>query len=244
MKLLLSGEGKSDMGQNIPGGKGVEFQPGPMAWIVDRLLQSRLAYSLIESARQGSECVQLVSEADLGKAARKDSMLLPGARYGKNIFFTRNAALLGQRANAWRQETQSPVIAVLFRDGDGTRATPPAEWLQKRESIRRGFALAECETGVAMVPRPKSEAWLLCARRSPEYAHCAALEDAPGNDASPNSLKKQLAAAVGHEADASAQAEWVESGRIDPARIDMPSFNAFRDDLWQATDKVTGRMSG
>jgi hypothetical protein len=36
MILMLSGEGKSDIGHMVPGDSGMEYEPGPMAWIVDR----------------------------------------------------------------------------------------------------------------------------------------------------------------------------------------------------------------
>lgn len=89
-----------------------------------------------------------------------------------------------------------------------------------------------------MVPRPKSEAWLLCALKNAPYQHCQTLEDAPGNDASPRSLKKQLAAVIDHDPSAQEQADWVREGRVDPEQIDMPSFTAFRKALDSALDNV------
>jgi hypothetical protein len=242
MKLLLSGEGKTDMGQNVPAPQGVELRPGPMAWIVSRLLEEQLQYSLLEQHRQGADSVHLIDEAELGRsarAARRAGMRLAGIRYGRgNAYFTRNAELLGVRANELATDSGQPVIAVLFRDGDGTRATPRDEWQKKRDSIQRGFYLVECYTGVAMVPRPKSDAWLLCGMKARPYANCSALEDSPGNDHSPNSLKSQLIAVVGHEPYADEQSGWISSGRVDPALIDMPSFNVFREDLRQIAESI------
>lgn len=242
MKLLLSGEGKTDMGQNVPAPQGVELRPGPMAWIVNRLLEEQLQYSLLEQHRQGGDCVHLIDEVELGRrerSTRRAGMRLPGIRYGKgNAYFTRNAELLGVRANELATDSGQPVIAVLFRDGDGTRATPHDEWQKKRDSIRRGFDLVGCYTGVAMVPRPKSEAWLLCGMKAQPYANCAALEDSSGNDRSPNSLKSQLIAAAGHEPFADEQSGWISSGRVDSARIDMPSFNVFREELRQVAESI------
>lgn len=46
-----------------------------------------------------------------------------------------------------------------------------------------------------MVPRPKSEAWLLCALKPNPYQHCAALEEAPmATTAARTLLKPRLAA--------------------------------------------------
>jgi hypothetical protein len=99
--------------------------------------------------------------------------------------------------------------------------------------------MVECDTGVPMVPRPKSEAWLLCALRAPGYANCAPLEEASGNDASPNSLKKQLAARCGGaDPTADQQADWVMTGVVDSLRIDMPSFNAFKQALHTAAQSA------
>ncbi len=54
----------------------------------------------------------------------------------------------------------------------------------------------------------------------------------------PQSLKSQLDAAVGHEAHVEVQNEWITSGRVEPARIDMPSFNVFREDLRHVVESV------
>jgi hypothetical protein len=58
-------------------------------------------------------------------------------------------------------------------------------------SMLTGFEVEHISTGVPMIPKPKSEAWILCALRN-NYQHCAKLEDESGNDRSPNPLKQQL----------------------------------------------------
>lgn len=228
MKLLLSGEGKTDLGHNAPGDEGWEFQPGPMTWIVNRLMETRVGYSLLELHGTGGDCVRFVNETDLAQHGKSGPTKLAGIKYGRNTgLHTRSAQILGLLA-----KTESgPVIAILFRDGDGNHSASVADWQAKFDSISRGFKLAEFASGVPMVPRPKSEAWLLCALQGLSADGCSALEDAPGNDNSPNSLKQQLAALIGHEPSAEEQAEWVESGRVDPDNIRMPSFNKFRETL-------------
>ncbi len=42
MILMFSGEGKTDMGQMVPKDHGMKFKPGPMAWLVDRLVEKYL----------------------------------------------------------------------------------------------------------------------------------------------------------------------------------------------------------
>jgi hypothetical protein len=165
--------------------------------------------------------------------------LLPGVRFGKGTaFFTRNAQVLGLIALEDAQFTGRPVIAVLFRDGDGTRSMPKMQWQQKFDSIARGFELVDFTTGVPMVPRPKSEAWLICALKTPPSQDCDQLEDSPGNDGSPHALKSRLATLHGSEPGADVQAEWVRTGLVDPAAIDMPSCVAFRAALDHAAHAI------
>ena len=247
MRLMLSGEGPSDLGCERSIAEGKQFAPGPMAWMVDKILERcHTGYSLLETYQGGGDCVTYVSEKELTSVGKRRSpmgkrgALLPGVRFGKETaYFVRNAQTLGLLAKQKSEQEDRPVLAVLFRDGDGTQAMSMQVWQQKVDSMHRGFALVKCKTGVPMVPRPKSEAWLLCALRQPNYTNCESLEDASGNDASPNSLKKQLAARCGG-ADPSAdeQAEWVANGAVDPLRIDMPSFNAFKQALHQAAHKA------
>jgi hypothetical protein len=238
VKLLLSGEGKTDMGQNAPTETGWQFQPGPMAWMVDRLLEFRLGYSLLETFPDG-DTVKLVDEAELAQYAKSGPMKLPGLKYGKETgLFTRNAQALGLLAKEDRKASNQPVIAVLFRDADSTRSSSRQDWQNKFDSMLRGFAIAEFDAGVPMLPRPKSEAWLLCGLKQSANAECDSLEEAPGNDNSPKSLKKQLADLLGHEPSRAEQSEWIQHGDIDLESISMPSFAEFRKALKLAIDKV------
>lgn len=239
MILMLSGEGKTDMGQMVSTDRGMRFQPGPMAWIVDRLIEKRLDYSPIEVCLAGGEGVCFIDESELNKRGKKDPAILPGIKRGKGTaFFVRNANTLGIMAKALQKETGNEVIAVLFRDTDKTNAAASTLWQEKHDSIQLGFQRAEFSRGVAMLPLPKSEAWLLCALKQNPYQDCEKLEEASGNDNSPNSLKKQLEKIIGCEASAGEQADWVRSGRVDPQRIDMPSFNAFRGALNDAVNTL------
>jgi len=219
----------------------MEFVPGPMAWVVDKVLERHhTQYSLLEIHAAGGDCVMHVHETELAARGKRGSPLFPGVKFGKGTaFFTRNAQVLGLWAQQAAAKDGQPVLAVLFRDGDGVRATPTGQWQDKVDSMHRGFAMVACDTGVPMVPRPKSEAWLLCALRPPGYVNCAPLEDASGNDTSPNSLKRQLAALRdGEDPSAEQQAEWVKTGAVDPLHIDMPSFNAFKQALHTAAEKA------
>lgn len=140
MILMLSGEGKSDMGQTMPDATGIVYKPGPMAWMVDRLTEKRLGYSLLELQQQGAECVQFVSESELTQQDRPGPMLMRGLKRGKDTgLFIRNAQILGRLAKSLTQDGNKEVIAVLFRDADSTHACNADSWEEKRQSMERAL---------------------------------------------------------------------------------------------------------
>ena len=91
-----------------------------------------------------------------------------------------------------------------------------------------------------MLPKPKSEAWLLCAAKSYAYRGCDKLEDLSGNDDSPNSVKNKLDAAFNGHKSVAEQCEWLENNHFDEDRASaMPSFKAFREKLdWALTEAL------
>jgi hypothetical protein len=211
-----------------------------MAWIVDRLLErpGKLNYSLLELHGNGGDCICFLTETEL-TALRKlePQRLRRRTEKSDSQYFRMGAFLLGRHARGIAIERSAPVIAVLFRDADGTRSTPRTEWQSKFTSMQRGFKDADFQSGVPMVPRPKSEAWMLCGllKREDAGRNCNWLEDEPGNDASPRSLKGQLAKHLNcDEPTAEQQADLARSGQIDPEMIDLPSFAAFRNELDRA----------
>lgn len=248
MKLLLSGEGPTDIGANRPVAGGSEFVPGPMAELIDKCCEGALGYSLLDLQRDcpDEDFVRYLDRGELSQRKQQRAgrpLLLRGLK--------RPTGMAGPQAQAWTLgglaveqavADQAPVVAVLFHDSDGTWSVPHSQWRDLVTAIEHGFMLADCPTGVAMVPRPKSEAWLLCALEPQPYQHCDRLEEAPGNDSSPNALKPRLAELnEGEYPSGQEQAEWVRNGRIDPARIDIPSFRAFADRLDEVLGRVTGR---
>lgn len=259
LRLLLSGEGPTDMGRNQPTPGGMVFEPGPMAELIDRLIRTDPhfsswleAYSLLEMQRDDPDAdhVLYLSRGDLSQRKQQRQgrpLLLPGSKRPKGLSgSTAQAWMLGRLAVETAGHDPASgvrplVVAVLFHDSDGTRSVPRSQWQELVTAIEDGFAQAGCKTGVAMVPRPKSEAWLLCALKPSPYQHCDELEEAPGNDASPQALKTRLKAINDDNDPSSAeQADWVREGRIDPARIDMPSFRAFADRLAQVLAPSSG----
>lgn len=240
MLLLVSGEGPTDLGSMQPQAQGMGFQAGPMTVLIDCLLERILGYSAL-----AFESIQFVPKPELVHGERKNAgrqLRARGKRQPKeSIFYFENARRLALMAEKKSQELNRPVIPVLFRDADGTQSSGRGEWKAKWKSMEDGFVAGGSVVGVPMLPQPKSEAWLLCACRTPIYQHCERLEHESGNDAAPNALKQQLDEA---RAGATSGAELVEAitdGVIDPHRIDMPSFNEFKKRLTEVVDQLLER---
>lgn len=124
MILVLSGEGPTDIGTMRPTKAGWKFAPGPMAWIADKLLEhaSQLGYSVLDHHGEYGDCVYFLSEAELAARRLAKPIRLPTLASGKgNQGHLIGAFHLGRFARDIAGERNAPVIAVFFRDGDGTR---------------------------------------------------------------------------------------------------------------------------
>lgn len=240
MIFVASGEGSSDIGActNQTGRcSGTEFRAGPMAVILDKVVHSEINYSLLDSA-----AMEFVSEMTLAGLSRELPMALSAGkkRDYETAYHFKAARALARLAAERKAAEGCEVGAVLFRDADGTRSTERGLYEAKRKSIEDGFVAETFPHGVPMVPKPKSEAWLLCALKANPYQHCADLEESlSGNDKSPNPAKAQLEARLtqlGKEV--TDLSEMVKDGAIAPERIDMPSFNRFRERLVEVTQAM------
>jgi len=241
MKLLISGEGPSDLGAcNNAQGQCVDgdFNRGPMAVWLARLWENLISYNLLDV----SEAIVYVSEKLLAQRAKESGKRMMRLRGKKQeaetgLFFS-NAQQLGLTALQLAADHNTPVMAVLFRDADGTRSAPGQMWQAKWKSIVDGFSSVAFELGVPMLPKPKSEAWLLCAGQTGQHSH-GALETISGNDDSPNSAKKQWAALVGAQLSAAEEAEWCDAHPADwQGLLTMPSFKAFFDRFHQVANAI------
>lgn len=239
MHLLLSGEGRGDIGEcqlGLDRCDSHSFCPGPMSIIINQLLNNIQSYDS-EYLDPESELVSYVSESGLAAHyhGRTRGIGLPGKKRAvETRYYYNNARSLAQLARAKSEELGSPVIAILFRDADGTASAERGHWEAKRQSMLAGFAAENLQTGVAMIPKPKSEAWLLCAVKPNPYQHCQLLENESGNDRSANPLKRQLENALEGQSSAQEISDKLSNGDIDVLRIDMPSFNTFKRDLTDA----------
>jgi hypothetical protein len=221
--LVLSGEGNSDLGLFCQYEN--EFIAGSMYFIVDKIIEKKheLSYYACKD-----ELITFIPKVELTKLTKK----LPpytGKKASKGTaYFINNAIALAKIAKEKSKELDDEVIAILFRDSDGTNSTFKGMWEDKIESIENGFKIEQFTKGVAMIPKPKSESWLICTLKDKPYEQCSKLEERSGNDKSPDNLKDELES-LGIELQTIN--EMITDGRIDIEKIDMPSFKYFENRL-------------
>ncbi|HUY36848.1 MAG TPA: hypothetical protein VMV69_29280 [Pirellulales bacterium] len=235
MFFLFSGEGITDLGAGNSDAvvcQGHDYFVGPMAIMADHVVEGKHGYSIVDAG-----CCGYVSERNLSNAAvelktAKKSLGLPGKKRAKETrYFFNNARVLSRIAKEKQTGLKDDVVAVLFRDCDGTASAGRGLWDDKRKSMLDGFDEERFSKGVPMIPKPQSEAWLICALKQRPYQRCEGLEDRSGNDNSPKSLKGELERIIGEDVTPELLCQKVRNKSVDVDRIKMPSFNAFRERL-------------
>ncbi len=246
MIVVLSGEGPSDLGacNNAQGMcRKPEFVHGPMTVLVDKEIECQLRYSMLETTPEQyiylSE--ERLRELEQVRKQNRRSVSLAGKKQAQETgYFFINAWMLGDEAQRLEEEQGDRAIAVLFRDCDGTRSSAASLWQDKWQSMRNGFDRSALGLrGVPMLPKPKSEAWMLCAVQN-NYQHCQSLEDLSGNDAAHGSAKALLDQAMQGNASRQTQVEWLADNGFDHdavARM-MPSYNHFKQSMAAALAAV------
>ncbi len=233
MHFLISGEGPTDIGHgpdNIKICNISEFNIGPMTLIIDRIVASMQGHSIIDE----SAC-SFVTKKHLIERTPK-GFRFPGKKQAKEtLYYERNARTLAIIAKELQSQKNKTVVAILFRDSDGTASSGRGLWNDKLQSVYRGFTKENFCKGVPMIPKPKSEAWLICGLKSTPYHNCIALESRSGNDKSPNSLKKELQSLFEENVTSQFLNEKVRTA-ININKLDMPSFNEFKNRLTEAID--------
>lgn len=235
MRILLSGEGPTDLGVCINAqGRcdGADFKQGPMTQLLIQLLEPLLGYSLADYP----ESFAYISETALREQTKATPARLQPARGKKKgaetSYFYGNAMTLGRMAINLGEEVGDSVVAIFFRDTDGTRSSHAGLWQDKWESICNGFKHSGFMRGVPMLPKPKSEAWLLCLAGVNPGGTSEALEELPGNDHAPKSAKSLLDTTLGRHHSADELCDWLIEHPVEVDRINtMPSFHAFHQAL-------------
>ncbi|MFN0079762.1 MAG: hypothetical protein ACKVY0_25130 [Prosthecobacter sp.] len=233
MILILSGEGPSDIGScNNGQGRcsGPDFRAGPMAMIVDKIAEDKLGYSLADAG-----ALDHIPESSRARMAKQlPRTFVTGKRRGfETAHFFKEVRALARLAMTESEADETLRGVVLFHDSDGTRSTERGLYETRIRSMEDGFKAEGFEFGVPMVPRPKSEAWLICALKLDAYQYCEALEDSlSGNDNASEPAKEQLHALLSNTGKTVTDlADLVHEGIIDHGRISMPSYDAFKSRL-------------
>ena len=223
--VLVSGEGPTDIGEKDFSCVGIcapgKWKPGPMALFVDAFIKEIYGFSPMNT-----EPMWFGEETTLSLVSKN----LKPMSLGSNMYFVKNARALFAIARKLALQKNEDVLPVLFRDADGTHSSNKSEYSKKCESIahclyKDDYGKMSCFV-CPMVPKPKSEAWLLCALQN-SYHNCESLEALPGNDKSPKSAKQALSRVIGCGARESIReclVRFIENEDISPCQIKMPSL--------------------
>ena len=228
MYFVLTGEGNSDLGYS-------EEHPGVLVRLLEKLANN------ISDEDFGYE---FASRNDLTAEMPKDSdssrkMLLRGNRRKYEFLITvqRQAEALARIAL-----TLDNTGAVFFHDCDFTHSevnNPDEYYRQVVCSMEQGFQSVDYRNGVPMVPKPRSESWLLCHYQDTPYENCARFEDLPANDRAENSGKKLLARFFNCRK--SQIYEHIDIEEIDWDKIDAPSFVFFKNRFQHVVERLIGK---
>src|SRR5262249_725770 len=155
--FLLSGEGVTDMGTakaQTPVCEGDDYFVGPMAIIVAKIVEAKHNYSILDGACGLVPEGGITHRANEVKEAKKQLRLPVKKQEKETRYFFNNARILARFGKEKATALKDEVVAVLFRDSDGTASAGRGEWDDKRESMLDGFEEEGFNTGVPMIPNP------------------------------------------------------------------------------------------
>lgn len=220
MRFYLTGEGPSDLCDRVSGVPGL---------LKDALVQLS-AKDVDPSSVEYVGVSRITLKTYSGRGIRPSrQMLLRGNRRteGKLADVVRVAESFGRFTAA---QDDDECGAVLFADCDFTNSqvnNPDRYHLQMIEAVETGFHAADgFRWGVAMIPKMRSESWLLCKYQAVPYAPGVRFEALPANDQAPNCAKNELSSFLGVPVD-EMYARVIYSDAIDWTRIDCPSYKFF-----------------
>jgi hypothetical protein len=190
-----------------------ELKKGPMIYLIEQILQNInnqvASFGLITKSQLTQETKKLKTSKFTSKKSGK----------GTAIFY-KNAYVLGKIAIEKEYD-----IAILFRDADRTKSGISPDWEERVNSILQGFIGSGFKNGIAMVPKPTSEAWILCCLEG--HQHCKKLENLAGNEVSDEHPKKIIQKKIGKKPTMETLIKIVDE-QCEPSKMDMPSFQNFK----------------
>lgn len=248
--IIVSGEGRTDIGGSHSGqaiSTGADFEKGPMYILIERMLHRFMPDWNVEYWETNPPNISYVSHGLLGRNAK-----LRAKGNGKFTFASKS---LNKEHNGKHKHARELAVtakelecqlAVYFIDTDGRNEDKTEHSQLHRkivEALNLGFEKGEFAGGVAMVPKPTSEAWLICHCQNLPYSNCNSLEiRLSGNDNCPDeqSPKKELERFIGAGYDDAVVFDKV--AELDIEQLDMPSFNRFKQDLKSVIGTVCGQV--
>ena len=162
MIVLCKGEGPSDIGRSTEPVADLRDNYGAMGALVLQMVQAcrELDEHEYDEYKIVSDlCIDVYKDrcpVGLGYLSKSKQVQFKGAKH-KEIYFQKEARCFGFYAK--EHEKQGDVVAVLFHDADSSHANDVSA--EKRKAIYLGFESADFHKGVAMLPNPTSEAWVL-----------------------------------------------------------------------------------
>jgi hypothetical protein len=248
--IIVSGEGRTDIGGSHSGqaiATGVDFDKGPMSSLIEKILERHLPNWNKDLLEDAPLIFKYVSHGYLKRQAEH-------AAKGNGKFALTSKDVKKQHLGKYKQARelaklsveQECQVAVYFIDCDGRnedKSKNSSLQLDIVESINQGFKKGKAQSGIAMVPKPTSEAWLICHCQTTPYLNCGNWEiNLSGNDNCPdeNSPKKVLEGFIGAD-----YADDIVIDKVDEINIDnlvMPSFTKFKNDAKLAIRAVCGTV--
>jgi hypothetical protein len=241
MILVVSGEGPSDIGTSDSGKgecSGDDFRMGPMAALIQRIVDDTAGF---EFARGSMEFVSEARRLEVAKKELPRSYIVGKKHAFEEGFYFKEARALASIARQKGRTGNCIAAAVLFRDADSNER---AGYEIVCRSIEHGFTAEGMEDlGAPMVPKPTSEAWLICGLKEQPYQNCGALEETlSGSGAGDRPAKAMLEAfLIARGKCAEDLCDLISEGAISPFQIQMPSYDRFRNRLVNVTNRMLGR---
>ena len=249
-KIVMTGEGPTDMG-TCNNSQAIctdgQLDVGPVARLMFRTIQQYLPNWNIDNLEQDNIAphLTLIDEMWLKSKCKekKRGLIRPSKAVAKGMI------VHAQRAQVLAEYAQSNdhQMAAYFHDTDGTRSQlddMPDRQEKLTQAINAGFLAAKFENqGLALVPKPTSEAWLICGLKESPYQHCESLEtDLSGNDNSPNRAPKVvLGEILGNPSYTRSDLNDLVD-QLDTVKIDMPSFNMLCQQIQTAIQAICGEV--
>lgn len=248
MHLIATGEGPTDIGASQNGlgvSEGEDFLQGPMYALFIKLLDN-----FLPDWNQGQDFTHtFIYRKELGQRAKASKVRLPSKDKAVkgHLEHAKRAAALAEFTKDNFPETWANSLSVYFHDCDGTRSEldrEPEMQANRVKAVLSGFKAAEYEHGVAMIPKPTSESWIICSVKENPYCHCQNLEtDLSGNDCSADRAPKVVLGNAINNHDYCREDLSTLIAAIDVDRLeDMPSFRQFKSNIIAVVEKACGEV--